>query len=74
LELKKKYKYRLIVDESLSFGVLGKRGAGLTDHFGVNVSEVEIITGSMANALASSGGFCVGSKEVVDHQVFNESN
>ena len=56
------------MDESLSFGVLGKRGAGLADHFGVNVRDVDIITGSMANALSSAGGFCVGSKEVVDHQ------
>lgn len=57
------------MDDSLGFGVLGKRGAGLADHFGVNVRDIDVITASMANALASAGGFCVGSKEVVDHQV-----
>ncbi|CAG8795706.1 8125_t:CDS:2, partial [Gigaspora rosea] len=36
LELKKKFKYRLILDESLSIGTLGKRGAGLTDYFNIN--------------------------------------
>jgi serine palmitoyltransferase len=67
--MKDTFKYRLIVEETLSFGVLGKRGAGITDHFGVDVKRVDIISSSMAHAMASAGGFCVGSKEVVDHQV-----
>ena len=54
----------------MSFGVLGKRGAGLADHYGVDPTEVDIMVSSMANALASSGGFCAASKEVVDHQVW----
>ena len=68
LRLKSKYKFRLIADESISFGVLGKRGAGITDYFGVDPREVDIIISSMANCLGSSGGFCAGSHEVIDHQ------
>ncbi|ORX49796.1 PLP-dependent transferase [Hesseltinella vesiculosa] len=68
IDLKKKFKYRLIVDESESIGVLGRRGKGLTDHFGVDPKEVDMIVGSMSTALCSSGGFCAGSVEVVDHQ------
>lgn len=68
MELKNKFKYRLIVDESLSFGVLGKRGAGVTDHFDIEAKSVDIITSSLAHSLASGGGFCAGSAEVVDHQ------
>jgi serine palmitoyltransferase len=37
VRLKKEFKYRLIVDEHLSFGVLGKRGAGISDHFNLPV-------------------------------------
>jgi serine palmitoyltransferase len=37
--LKYKYKYRLIVEESLSMGVLGKTGRGLTEHAGVPVCQ-----------------------------------
>ena len=66
--MKKKFKFRLIIDETMSFGVLGSRGAGVTDHFSISPQEVDIISGSMANSLASAGGFCAGSKEVVDHQ------
>jgi hypothetical protein len=59
----------LIVEESLSFGVLGKRGAGLADHFGMDPKCIDIMASSMAHTLAAGGGFCAGSKEVVDHQV-----
>jgi len=38
VELKYKYKVRLFVEESLSFGVLGAHGRGVTEHFDVPVS------------------------------------
>jgi serine palmitoyltransferase len=66
--LKTKYKYRLILDESQSIGVLGKRGAGLTDLYNVSPSQVDFIVGSMSTTLCSSGGFCAGSNEIIDHQ------
>jgi serine palmitoyltransferase len=31
--LKYKYKVRLFIDESVSFGVLGANGRGVTEHF-----------------------------------------
>lgn len=34
----------------------------------LRAAQVEIICASMGNALASVGGFCVGEKEVVEHQ------
>lgn len=40
IALRDKYKYRIIVDESLSVGVLGKTGRGLTEHFGLSISDV----------------------------------
>ncbi|KAI8916177.1 pyridoxal phosphate-dependent transferase [Gorgonomyces haynaldii] len=68
LELKNKYKYRLIVEESNSIGVLGERGAGVCDHFNIPASDVDIIIASLSNAFASAGGFCCGSKPIVEHQ------
>lgn len=38
--LRSKYKLRLFLDESVSFGVLGKNGRGLTEHFNVDVSDI----------------------------------
>mmetsp|Transcript_10670 Transcript_10670/g.30598 ORF Transcript_10670/g.30598 Transcript_10670/m.30598 type:complete len:536 (-) Transcript_10670:10-1617(-) len=68
VELKKKYGFRLILDESLSFGVMGSTGRGATEELGVPVQDVDILMVSMAYALASVGGVCVGNIEVVDHQ------
>ncbi|KAK2075709.1 hypothetical protein QBZ16_001818 [Prototheca wickerhamii] len=68
MPLKQKYKYRLIVDESLSLGVLGKNGRGATEHFGIGPGEAEIIGASLGNAVATIGGFCAGSHEIVDAQ------
>ncbi|XP_013406138.1 serine palmitoyltransferase 1-like [Lingula anatina] len=39
IEFKYKYKVRLFVEESFSFGVLGATGKGISEHFGVNVSS-----------------------------------
>ncbi|KAG4101807.1 PLP-dependent transferase [Neocallimastix lanati (nom. inval.)] len=71
IELKYKYKYRLILDESLSFGVLGKTGRGITEHLGIPVDKIEIIVGSMANTMGAAGGYCVSNAEIVEHQVLN---
>jgi serine palmitoyltransferase len=68
LALKEKFCYRLIMDESTSFGVLGKTGRGCTEHFNLSIDSVEIITLAMDTVLASVGGVCIGTREIVDHQ------
>ncbi|KAJ3302877.1 serine palmitoyltransferase component [Kappamyces sp. JEL0829] len=68
IELKKKYKYRLMVEESMSLGVLGSRGAGVANHFDLAATNIDLIVASLANAFSGSGGFCAGSKEIVEHQ------
>eukprot|EP00978_Attheya_sp_CCMP212_P017526 scaffold46830_cov62-Attheya_sp.AAC.5 len=67
--LKAEFKYRLIVDESCSFGTLGKTGRGVLEMYDRRPMEhAEIVTISLENALGSIGGVCVGNEEVVDHQ------
>ncbi|XP_011191637.1 serine palmitoyltransferase 1 [Zeugodacus cucurbitae] len=66
--LRAKYKLRLFLDESISFGTLGKTGHGLTEHFNVDLVEVDLIMAGMENSLATIGGFCVGSHFIVEHQ------
>lgn len=39
IELRKRYKLRLILDESVSFGALGSHGRGLTEHLNINVRK-----------------------------------
>lgn len=73
IELKQRYKFRLILDETWSFGVLGRTGAGITEHQGVNVQEVDMLVGSLAGPICAGGGFCAGSHEIVEHQRLSAS-
>ncbi|KAL2259499.1 hypothetical protein VTK26DRAFT_6801 [Humicola hyalothermophila] len=68
IELKEKYKFRLILDETWSFGVLGRTGRGLTEAQNVDPSQVDMIIGSLAGPLCAGGGFCAGLRDVVEHQ------
>jgi len=71
IELKSKYKYRLVLDESFSFGTVGRTGRGLTELYNVPASKVDMLLGSISIGLCSSGGFCAGSRNVIDHQRIN---
>uniref|UniRef100_A0A3B4XYE2 Serine palmitoyltransferase 1 n=1 Tax=Seriola lalandi dorsalis TaxID=1841481 RepID=A0A3B4XYE2_SERLL len=68
VKLKYKYKVRIFLEESLSFGVLGEYGRGVTEHFGVDIDDIDLISANMENAVASIGGFCCGRSFVIDHQ------
>ncbi|KAL7060749.1 hypothetical protein AAHC03_09653 [Spirometra sp. Aus1] len=68
IELKYEHKVRIIMDESISFGVLGPTGRGITEYFNVPVEQIDILTGSLETALGLCGGFCAGTHFVVDHQ------
>jgi 8-amino-7-oxononanoate synthase len=56
---------RLMVDEAHGAGVLGARGAGASELFGVE-ERVDLRMGTFSKSLASCGGFIAGSHEVID--------
>mmetsp|Transcript_14100 Transcript_14100/g.22022 ORF Transcript_14100/g.22022 Transcript_14100/m.22022 type:complete len:586 (-) Transcript_14100:16-1773(-) len=67
--LKNEFKYRLVLDESFSFGTLGPTGKGVIEMYGKrHMYDAEIVTISLENSLGSIGGVTVGNEEVVDHQ------
>lgn len=68
MKLKQQFKWRLFLDESMAVGVLGATGRGAHDHFGVPIGDVDLVIAALSTTLGSVGGFCVGSREVVDHQ------
>jgi 8-amino-7-oxononanoate synthase len=65
VELCKAHGARLMVDEAHAAGVLGARGAGTSEHFGVE-ADVDLRMGTFSKSLASCGGFIAGSHEVID--------
>ncbi|KAL9645000.1 hypothetical protein ABK040_004493 [Willaertia magna] len=68
LELKNKYCFRIMVEDSFGMGVLGKTGRGTIEHFNLNPTDFEVICANLENAFASVGGVCMGSNVVVEHQ------
>mmetsp|Transcript_11422 Transcript_11422/g.22419 ORF Transcript_11422/g.22419 Transcript_11422/m.22419 type:complete len:544 (+) Transcript_11422:413-2044(+) len=68
VQLKNKFKWRLFVDESYSIGIFGANGKGVAEHFGIPISEIDLFVSSLSTTMSSVGGFCVGSREVVEHQ------
>ena len=64
--LAKKYGARVMVDDAHSFGVLGIKGRGTAEYFGLH-QEVDMIMSTFSKSLASIGGFMVGKKEVVNY-------
>ncbi len=69
-ELCERYGARLMVDEAHGVGVLGARGAGASELFGVE-DRVDLRMGTFSKSLASCGGFIAGSSEVIDFIRFN---
>ena len=65
VELCRAHGARLMVDEAHGAGVLGARGAGTAELFGVE-SQVDLRMGTFSKSLASCGGFIAGAHEVVD--------
>jgi 8-amino-7-oxononanoate synthase len=64
-ELCRTHGARLMVDEAHAAGVLGPRGAGTAELFGVE-DRVDLRMGTFSKSLASCGGFIAGSHEVID--------
>ncbi len=57
----------LVVDDSHATGVLGERGRGTAEHFGL-VGEIDLITSTLGKALGgAAGGFVAGSAAVCDY-------
>ena len=69
VDLKHKYSYRLMLDETNAMGVLGPTGRGLTEACGLERQrDVEITCWSLEHAAGSIGGLTQGTDQVVEHQ------
>ena len=62
----KKHKARLFVDDAHALGVIGPGGRGSAAHFGV-VGDVDLLGGTFSKSLASIGGWLAGDRKVLDY-------
>jgi len=61
----RRHRALLMVDEAHSIGVMGPRGRGIGEHFGVDPGQVDIWMGTLSKALGSCGGYIAGSRTLV---------
>jgi 8-amino-7-oxononanoate synthase len=67
VDIKTRYNAWLMVDEAHALGVLGKRGSGSFEHFGVDPRQVDIWMGTLSKTLSGCGGYIAGSAVLVDY-------
>ena len=70
VELKKKYNFRLLVDDAHGFGTLGKTGAGAGEEQGVQ-DGIDVYFATFAKSLASTGAFIAADQEIIDYLKYN---
>jgi 8-amino-7-oxononanoate synthase len=64
VELCKKYKAWLMIDEAHSLGVLGKKGTGIEEHFDL-YDAIDIKMGTLSKTIPSVGGYVAARKDII---------
>jgi glycine C-acetyltransferase len=70
VELKKKFSFRILVDDAHGFGTMGKNGAGTGEHFGVQ-DEIDLYFSTFAKSMAGIGAFIAAKEDVVNYLRYN---
>jgi len=70
VELKKKFDFRILVDDAHGFGTMGETGSGTPEHFGVS-DEIDIHFGTFAKSMAGIGGFIATREDIVSYLRYN---
>ena len=68
--LKKRFNFRLLVDDAHGFGTLGNTGAGAGEEQGVQ-DQIDVYFATFAKSLASTGAFIASEKEIIDFLKYN---
>lgn len=70
VKLKDEFEFRLLVDDAHGFGVMGKSGSGVPEHFGVQ-DGVDLHFGTFAKAMAGIGGFIACATDICYYLRYN---
>ncbi|TNJ46503.1 aminotransferase class I/II-fold pyridoxal phosphate-dependent enzyme [Tamlana fucoidanivorans] len=68
--LKKKFNFRLFVDDAHGFGTLGATGAGAGEEQGIQ-DDIDVYFATFAKSLASTGAFIAADQEIIDYLKYN---
>ncbi len=70
IDLKKKFNFRILVDDAHGFGTMGKTGAGTHEEQDC-VDGVDVYFGTFAKSMAGIGAFVAADKMIVDYLRYN---
>ena len=70
VEMKKKYNFRLLVDDAHGFGTLGKTGAGAGEEQDCQ-DGIDVYFSTFAKSMASIGAFLAADKDIIDYLKYN---
>lgn len=70
VELKKKFQFRLLVDDAHGFGTMGKTGAGIGEEQNC-IDGIDLYFATFAKSMAGIGGFIAGKKEIIKYFRYN---
>ncbi|MDZ4658744.1 MAG: aminotransferase class I/II-fold pyridoxal phosphate-dependent enzyme [Bythopirellula sp.] len=67
VDIKKRHKTFLMVDEAHSMGTMGLHGRGMSEYFDIDPRDVDLWMGTLSKAFGSCGGYIAGAKELVEY-------
>jgi 8-amino-7-oxononanoate synthase len=70
VDIKRRHKAFLMIDEAHSFGVMGATGLGIREHYSLAGDAVDIWMGTLSKTLAGCGGYIAGTTALVEHLKF----
>jgi len=68
IEIAKENKFRIIMDDSVGLGCIGKTGRGTVEHYNLDINDIDIYIADISLGLASLGGVCAGSYHMCNFQ------
>ena len=66
IEVKKRHRAMLMVDEAHSFGTMGATGRGMAEFAGIDARDVDLWMGTLSKSAASCGGYIAGSEALIE--------
>jgi glycine C-acetyltransferase len=69
-DLKSEFNFRLLVDDAHGFGTIGKAGAGVGEHYGVQ-DKIDMYFATFAKSMAGIGAFIASEPNIVNYLMYN---
>jgi len=70
IALKKKFSFRLLIDDAHGFGTMGKTGAGTHEEQNC-IDDIDIYFGTFAKSMAGIGAFVASNKPIISYLRYN---